>query len=181
MIEIYDNFLDEKVFKQVQQEVLGLSYEPIQHGDDVAYKLDSGTIYKTKHKQWSDNPTALQVFFDAMAQQDFLPSDVFSIMVHVYEPGAEISWHRDYASLASYSFYIHDEWRSEWGGQLMVTDSTDRHRNNGNVFDHRQDVMIPGVGQYYEPIPNRLVIIKDCLHKVNRCNHRRTSLTGFFK
>lgn len=180
MIEVYDNFLDQKTFKQIQAEAAVLEYEKISLGNDAAYKLDTGDIYKTHNKFWSDNPKAMHTFFEAMHKLD-LPSDMFSLMVHIYEPGAEISWHRDYASIASYSFYIHDEWRSEWGGQLFTTDAEDITRNNGTVFDHRQDVMSPGVGQYYEPTPNRLVIIKDCLHKVNRVQHRRKSFTGFFK
>lgn len=180
MIEIYDNFLPSDVFKEIQQEAETLKYEKITLGDDPAYKLDTGTIFKTHNKFWSDKPKVFGKFFQAMHELD-LPSDVFSLMVHVYEPGAEISWHRDYASLASYSYYIHNEWRSEWGGQLLTTDAEDTDNNNGTVFSHRQDVMTPGVGKYYEPIPNRLVIIKDCLHKVNRVQHRRKSFTGFFK
>lgn len=181
MIEVYDNFLDPVTFKEIQEEAKRLPYELIPHGDDVAYKIDSGNIYKTKNKFWSDQPKAFHKFFDAMHEKLDLSSDVFSIMVHVYEPGAEISWHVDYSSIAAYSFYIHDEWRSEWGGQLMVTDAEDKHNNNGNVLEHRQDVMTPGIGQYYEPLPNRLVLIKGGLHKVNRVNHRRISFTGFFK
>ena len=180
MIEVYDNFLDQDTFKEIQAEADSLNYERIPLGDDIAYKLDTGNIYKTHNKFWSDKPKAMHKFFEAMQQLD-LPSDVFSLMVHVYEPGAEISWHVDYSSIASYSFYIHDEWRSEWGGQLMTTNATDQTKNNGTVFDHRQDVMTPGIGQYYEPLPNRLVIIRDGLHKVNRVQHRRKSFTGFFK
>jgi len=180
MIEVYDNFLDEQTFKDIQQEAKSLKYELIPLGDDVAYKLDTGSIYKTHNKFWSDEPKAFHKFFEAMHNLD-LPSDVFSLMAHIYEPGAEISWHRDYSSLASYSFYIHNEWRSEWGGQLLTTDAEDTEGNNGTVFDHRQDVIKPGVGKYYEPLPNRLVIIKGGLHKVNRVQHRRMSFTGFFK
>jgi Rps23 Pro-64 3,4-dihydroxylase Tpa1-like proline 4-hydroxylase len=180
MIEIYDNFLDTQTFKEIQEEAKAHPYTLIPHGDDVAYKLDTGNIYKTTKKYWSDEPKAFHKFFDAMHKLD-IPSDVFSLMVHVYEPGAEISWHRDYSSIASYSYYIHDEWRSEWGGQLMTTDATDQQGDNGNVFEHRQDVMTPGIGQYYEPVPNRLVLIKGGLHKVNRVQHRRMSFTGFFK
>ena len=180
MIEVYDNFLPDDVFKELQTEAQSHPYERIPLGDDFAYKLDTGNIYKTTRKYWSNEPKAFHKFFDAMQKLD-LPTDVFSLMVHTYEPGAEISWHRDYASIASYSFYIHNEWRSEWGGQLLTTDAEDTQHDNGTVFDHRQDVMTPGIGQYYEPVPNRLVIIKDCLHKVNRVQHRRISFTGFFK
>jgi Rps23 Pro-64 3,4-dihydroxylase Tpa1-like proline 4-hydroxylase len=180
MIEVYDNFLDPITFKEIQDEAKSLRYDQIPLGDDIAYKLDTGSIYKTHNKFWSDSPKAFHKFFNAMNKLN-LPSDLFSIMAHVYEPGAEISWHKDYSSIASYSFYLHDEWRSEWGGQLLTTDATDEYNHNGTVFDHRQDVMSPGIGKYYEPIPNRLVIIKDELHKVNRVQHRRISLTGFFK
>lgn len=180
MIEIYDNFLDTETFKEIQEEAKTLRYERIALGNDIAYKTDTGDIYKTHNKFWSENPTAFDKFFNAMHKLN-LPSNVFSLMVHVYEPGAEISWHKDYSSKASYSFYLHNEWRSEWGGQLLTTDAVDKYNHNGNVFEHRQDVMNPGIGKYYEPLPNRLVIIKDELHKVNRVRHQRLSFTGFFK
>lgn len=179
-IIVIDNFLPVDDFVAIQSEAAALEYEKIPLGADIAYKLDTGDIYKTHNKFWSNEPKAFHKFFDAMQKLD-LPTDVFSLMVHTYEPGAEISWHRDYASIASYSFYIHNEWRSEWGGQLLTTDAEDTQHNNGTVFDHRQDVMTPGIGQYYEPLPNRLVIIKGGLHKVNRVQHRRKSFTGFFK
>jgi len=180
MIEVIDNFLPNDIFKKLQDEAKQQSYERIPLGDDVAYKLDTGNIYKTTRKYWASNPKVFKDFFQEMSKV-ILPTQEFSLMVHIYEPGAEISWHRDYSSIASYSYYLHDEWRSEWGGQLFTTDSEDIVSNNGTVFDHRQDVMTPGIGKYYEPLPNRLVIIKGGLHKVNRVQHRRISFTGFFK
>lgn len=178
MIEIHDNFLSKADFENVQEEVLNLEYELIPLGNDIAYKLDTGNIFKTHLKYWSDNPIIAKPFFSALSRKI---QQKYSMMVHVYEPGAEIGWHKDYSSILSYSFYIHNQWKSEWGGQLMYTECKDTYNNNGNVFRHRQDVMDPGIGHYIEPKPNRLVIIKDCLHKVNRVNQRRISLTGFVK
>lgn len=182
MYKIIDNFLDEEDFKTIQKEYKETPMELIQHGDDVAYKLDTGDIYKSKNKWWSNKSDnrRFDTFFEYMIMQD-LPTKEFSLMVHHYMPGAEISWHRDYSSLGSYSYYVHDEWRSEWGGQLLITEAEDKHNNNLNVFEHRQDVMNPGHGIYIEPKPNRLVLIYDCLHKVNSVKYPRTSFTGFFR
>jgi Rps23 Pro-64 3,4-dihydroxylase Tpa1-like proline 4-hydroxylase len=180
--KIIDNFLDPEDFKAIQQEVKEHDMELIPHGADVAYKLDTGDIYKSTRKYWSNKSEGrrFNTFFEYMIAEE-LPTKEFSLMVHHYMPGAEISWHKDYSSLGSYSFYLHDEWRSEWGGQLFITGAEDKHFNNGNVFEHRQDVMDPGTGVYIEPKPNRLVLIYNCFHKVNRVSHPRTSFTGFFK
>ena len=178
-MKVIDNFLEKDVFKNLSEQYKTLEFEKIPHGNDIAYKIDSGDIYKSHKKFWSSKPDIFQPFFDKLS--DTVPGE-FSLMVHIYEPGSEISWHIDYSSVMAYSFYVHPEWRSEWGGQLMFTASEDKTGNNGNVIDHRQDVMSPGVGTYIEPLPNRLVLIdKKNFHKVNRVNHRRVSFTGFLK
>ena len=50
-------------------------------------------------------------------------------MLHVYPTGAELSWHKDGAlGGGAYSFYIHDEWKHTWGGNLMVADPRNQSR-----------------------------------------------------
>lgn len=186
MITVIDNFLTPEEFAIVQEESKQLEYEQIKIGNDPSYKLDSGIIFKTLRKHWSNKRLgSFDLFFDKLLTVDKRPSDEFSLMVHVYHPGAELAWHSDaYNWKGAYTFYIHDEWRSEWNGQLLISDPIhDHHGNNTNVFDHRQDVMDPGMGRYIEPKPNRLVLMtdKNYMHKVVRPLHMRKSFTGFFK
>lgn len=190
-IVVYDNFLPDDVFSELQQEAKKHSYELVAHGNDIAYKLNTGDIYKTTRKYWSHKkPEKFQSWFSAMNELNPVPdSSEFSLMVHAYKAGAEIDWHVDYSSIASYSFYIHDDWKPQWGGNLLVANAEntiDVQGNNGTVFDNNPSVMSPGYGSYFAPIPNRLVIIKGVFHKVERVdqaagNNMRMSFTGFFK
>lgn len=187
-IIIYDNFLPQDVFKSLQEEARKHEYVLITHGSDVAYKLNTGEIYKTNLKYWSDNTRGkFHQWFDAMNELNPVPCETYSLMAHVYGAGAEIDWHLDYSSLASYSFYLHDEWKPQWGGNLLVSDynTEDVQGNNGTVFDNNPSVSNPGYGTWYAPLPNRLVIIKKVFHKVERVdlaagNNMRMSFTGFF-
>jgi hypothetical protein len=188
-IIVYDNFLPQETFIALREEARRQSYELIPHGDDIAYKLNTGNIYKTINKQWRTKQRAFHKWFDAMDALDPVPCEDYSVMVHNYCVGSEIDWHKDYSSLASYSFYLHEQWLPQWGGNLLVADyakTVDVQGNNGTVFDNNPSVMNPGFGTFYAPKPNRLVIIKDVFHKVERIdqsagNNVRMSFTGFFK
>lgn len=185
---VYDNFLPQDVFKSLQEEARKHEYVLITHGSDVAYKLNTGEIYKTNLKYWSDNTRGkFHQWFDAINELNPIPCETYSLMTHVYSAGAEIDWHMDYNSLASYSFYLHDEWKPQWGGNLLVSDynTEDVQGDNGTVFDNNPSVSDPGFGTWYAPLPNRLVIIKKVFHKVERVdqaagNNMRMSFTGFF-
>lgn len=187
-IIVIDNFLSTNDFVEMQQEAMQHDFELIPHGADIAYKLNTGDIYKTTHKYWSDAPGKFHKFFAAMKSLNIVEAKKYSLMVHAYRAGAEIDWHIDYSSVASYSFYIHPKWQPNWGGNLLVSDYTtpDINQNNGNVFNTNTSVMNPGFGTYYAPLPNRLVIIKKVFHKVERVDlaagsNARISFTGFFK
>lgn len=189
-IVVYDNFLSNNIFKKLQHEAKNHDYNLITHGNDVAYKLNTGNIYKTNRKYWSnESKDKFTEWFDAMLKLNPVDCEKFSLMVHAYYAGSEIDWHMDYSSLASYSFYLHNEWKPQWGGNLLVSDykeTYDIQGNNGTVFDTNSSVSDPGFGSWYAPKPNRLVIIKKVFHKVERIdqaagNNLRLSFTGFFK
>ena len=187
-IIVIDDFLSTDDFAEMQQEAMQHEFELIPHGADIAYKLNTGDIYKTTRKYWSDAPEKFHKFFAAIKSANVVDAEKHSLMIHAYRAGAEIDWHIDYSSLASYSFYIHPEWQPNWGGNLLVSDhnTLDTKQHNGNVFDTNTNVMNPGFGTYYAPLPNRLVIIKKVFHKVERVDlaagsNTRMSFTGFFK
>jgi Rps23 Pro-64 3,4-dihydroxylase Tpa1-like proline 4-hydroxylase len=199
-IIVIDDFLTPEEFEITRKESQKLSYEKIPLGADPWYKLNSGDIYKTQKKYWSDNPEKFKIFFDKLSSANLVECEKFSLMVHVYAAGAEIDWHKDvwpsnrHRLFGSYSFYLHDRWESTWGGNLLVADAstckTDEQEtevyNKVSVFSQTPEVLNPGHGTYFAPIPNRLVLIKEVYHKVERVdlsigNNYRTSLTGFFQ
>lgn len=188
-IIVVDDFLDPEDFFEMKTEAMQHDYELVKHGSDVAYKFNTGNIYKTTRKYWSDNPEGkFTKFFNAMQKLNPVECEKFSLMVHAYQAGAEIDWHMDYSSLSSYSYYLHSHWEPNWGGNLLVADNStyDEFGNNLTVFETNNSVHNPGFGTWYAPLPNRLVIIKKVFHKVERVDQAagsnvRTSFTGFFK
>lgn len=181
MIRVIDNFLPPEDFLSIQKEVSKLEYSPVTLGNDPFYKLDSGVIHKSARKYWPDKTGPFEKFFERMLELN-LPTEEFSMMVHVYQPGAELTWHNDGHLPGAYTFYIHDDWESNWGGELMISDPVKTEVPSRGVLDHRQDVLDPGMGRYVMPIPNRLVIMEgNEIHKVARAIRTRKSFTGFFR
>ena len=218
-ITIVDNFLDEDTLALVRDQSETLKMNKLELGDDKAYKLNTGVIYKSENKYWSNKrpwnnnfePFMEQLLEFINSSKSCLPEQAWekvSCMLHVYMSGAELGWHRDGAlGGGAYSFYIHDEWRHTWGGNLMVSDSTTKldrteplpgtvledmiGRDYGirsRTWDLRKEskqVLTPGFGRYFAPVPNRLMITTgETIHKVERVDtaageNSRRSLTGF--
>ena len=218
-ITIIDNFLDSETLAKVREQSECLKMKKLELGDDKVYKMNTGDIYKSEKKYWS-NKTPWNNNFEPFMEQllefvhnnkSCLPEKQYekvSCMLHVYMSGSELSWHRDGAlGGGAYSFYIHNDWRHTWGGNLLIASSdTKFHSNNpsegtsaedmlggygilSRVWDLSEEsslIMNPGFGRYFAPLPNRLMITTgDTMHKVERVDlsageNTRRSLTGFF-
>lgn len=219
-ITIVDNFLDEETLKLVRDQTETLKMQKVELGDDKVYKFNSGLIYKSEHKYWSNKMpwnNNFQPFMEKLIEfisdgSTCLPQaqfDKISCMLHVYMSGAELSWHRDGAlGGGAYSFYVHNEWKHTWGGNLMVADSDTKVQYHGplegtsledmigrdygfrartwDLSTESKDTLTPGHGRYFAPVPNRLMITTgETTHKVERVDlsageNSRRSLTGFF-
>lgn len=198
---VIDNFLDTGEWQALQDQIESDKYDQVQYGYDKVYKFNSGPIFKTVNKYWYTDETKRvgnyrpfieKLGVELMKHYEF---DDFSMMVHAYAPGAELSWHRDGGQLAAYSFYAHREWHHMWGGNLMVADPStdcdevhptrdalpgtnlkdilgDNYGKRGITFDYDKEwdtLKTPGKGEYYMAVPNRLIIIPPTIfHKVER-------------
>ncbi len=219
-ITIVDNFLNEETLKLVRDQTETLKMQKVELGDDKVYKFNSGLIYKSEHKYWSNKMpwnNNFQPFMEKLIEfisdgSTCLPQaqfDKITCMLHVYMSGAELSWHRDGAlGGGAYSFYVHNEWKHTWGGNLMVADSETKVQYHGpldgtsledmigrdygfrsrtwDLSTESKDTLTPGHGRYFAPVPNRLMITTgETTHKVERVDlsageNSRRSLTGFF-
>ncbi|MFJ5851015.1 2OG-Fe(II) oxygenase [Streptomyces sp. NPDC092903] len=109
--------------------------------------------------------------------------DFFTCTPYLYPVGSGLSWHDDSKDrAASYVFYLHDEWKSSWGAELLIGSS--QPDSNSDVVG---DTSVPSVGTYIKPCPNRLVVIKaGTPHTVKRVDigageNVRMSIAGFFQ
>ncbi|MEZ9625876.1 2OG-Fe(II) oxygenase [Aliivibrio fischeri] len=118
-----------------------------------------------------------------------------------FNSGEGLSWHDDgKGKFAAFTFYAHKKWNVQWGGELLI-DYTDveefsliNEKDNQDFlnqlsFDNEMenDVLSRiGRGDYINPKPNRLVILKSgAFHKINpvsKCAgfNKRMSIQGFF-
>jgi len=105
--------------------------------------------------------------------------DNISARSFLYPQGTSLSWHEDGPKYSgAYAFYAHPEWRSQWGGELLVADESTRFQNSTRddlisltreggalkakrtrlplfLDDSRQDAVLSklGAGRYIAPKP----------------------------
>ena len=91
-------------------------------------------------------------FLKTVIECPFIPFQEKSSLVcsyYEYDKFSGINWHNDSNYTLNYSFYIHDEWNENWGGETLI--------NTGR-----------GLPLSSIPNPNSLLAIKNnVLHKVN--------------
>jgi hypothetical protein len=120
--------------------------------------------------------------------------DNISARCFLYPQGTALSWHEDGPKYSgAYAFYAHPEWRSQWGGELLVADESTRFQDSTRddlisvtreggalkakririplfLDDSRQDAVLSklGAGRFVAPKPNRLTVIAGgASHRIN--------------
>lgn len=113
-----------------------------------------------------------------------------------WPPGTGLSWHNDSKYLGAFTFYAHNYWSPEWGGEFLTVEADEyiidnKKEINWKVFDNQElydVIMEKGVGNFFHPKPNRLIINKGgdkgILHKVNKStvdSRARLTFQGFIR
>lgn len=133
---------------------------------------------------------------------DFLGIDTdqlrYVMAAYLYRAGWGLPWHEDIGEsgeyLGAFSYYLHREWRGNWGGELMILNDERLHAADGGIdlaFSQGTGLRAPshvdgGIGSFIMPRPNRLVVMRPkVLHSVNSVSplageNMRLSLAGFF-
>ena len=121
------------------------------------------------------------------------------LSAYLYRAGWGIPWHEDAGEGAEYkgafSYYLHKEWRGNWGGELMIlADERLAEEKAGSIdlaFTQGTGLAAPshiggGIGTFLMPKPNRMVIMRPgVVHAVNPVSAlagemMRFSLAGFY-
>lgn len=115
---------------------------------------------------------------------------------YIYRAGWGLSWHDDAGPYCgAFAYYIHPEWRGNWGGELMILEeerltqaapgAVDLGYPAGGGFQ-KPAFCAEGRGSFIIPKPNRLVLLsKALLHRINPVSphageNMRFSIAGFF-
>ena len=144
----------------------------------------------------TSSPAGLRTFSEKLfalmtADRPPLPLDAwtaFSASAWIHRAGSGLAWHSDTGRVAAYIYYMHPQWRSSWGGELLVAtggSSSDAAASRpGDPTDAEQVCATGGVFIY--PRPNRLVLLRGgtlhCVKNVERAAGTaiRASVSGFF-
>lgn len=111
---------------------------------NVFAEIEAGKI-KTSYSMLED-------FLNILIECPFIPyrkNSYISVCYYEYKKYSGINWHNDGDYTLNYSFYIHDKWDVNWGGETLI--DTGR-----------------GLPLASPPKPNSLLVIKNEIqHKVN--------------
>jgi hypothetical protein len=128
----------------------------------------------------SDSPLDLLLDFVLKHQKTFAPWigragkawRTATACGYVYPQETGLDWHDDGGGYSgAFSFYAHEEWRPQWGGELLIAANDKKSKMNG---------------AFVLPMPNRLVLVKGGVpHKIARVSKaagsaHRISVTGAF-
>jgi len=103
-----------------------------------------------------------------------------------YVPNSGLTWHIDGSCRGAFAYYVHEEWRPHWGGQLLVGRGSlpvSENQMQGIYGQMRADAC--DQGDFISPMPNRLVFIKPgtphCVTPVTSAagDRHRLSLGGY--
>tara|TARA_B100000287_G_scaffold127705_1_gene119751 strand:- start:11494 stop:12102 length:609 start_codon:yes stop_codon:yes gene_type:complete len=141
---VIDNFLEKDKFKEIQKLELEVEYvsrkkawpDNLWQKDGIEAK-DMGVQFDAFFYGRHNVSPILHLQDEILSEIDIKMNDkVFVQSQFLYFDKSSILWHNDECYDYGISYYIHEEWEDDWGGELLLDD-----------------------GQWIAPKPNRLVIL----------------------
>lgn len=188
---VYDDVLDEQQFSNLYSYVKNEKYTiPHVAGWEKVWKLTDSfpmggpPYYKTKMPFNNSLDIIAHYILEISKIHKNLIGDFEEVTFrsYLYPYGSKLSWHNDQGYKGAAIFYSHKEWKSGWGGELMVAHVP----NDLSGLDEENTVSRFGIGHYISCKPNRLVLTKAGVwHSINRVDvnageNVRSTIVGFF-
>lgn len=116
----------------------------------------------------------------------------FTMCPYVYPAACGLGWHTDAHCAGAYIYYAHPKWSPHWGGELLVEyceeDCVPEGALSRGIVQNEalESALKRGMGYYFRPLPNRLVVLRSCTpHMIVNVHsaagdNLRLSLSGFF-
>lgn len=195
---VYDDVLPQDQFEAVWAAVQHEQYlMPHVAEWSRVWRLTDGSCVGSRPYETSEGPTGRYVdlmnsmFTNAATNHPGLVPgwDRIIIRSYLYPRGTKLSWHNDLGYAGAAIFYVHPEWASTWGGELMIARTPPCEATPSPHLDHREEdrfLASYGMGFYITCKPNRLVLTRPGVwHSINRVDsdagdHCRASVVGFF-
>jgi len=196
---VYDDVLEQEQFLSVWQAVQAEDYSmPHIGGWSKVWRLTDGSCIGSKNYETENAPfnnyMDLMLFLvknaAAASPQIITNWKTLTLRSYLYPRGTKLSWHNDLGYEGAAIFYIHPEWGSTWGGELMIASTPPGFSLPAPHLDHKEEdkfLSLHGMGTYITAKPNRLVVTRPGVwHSINRVDddagdHCRATIVGFFK
>lgn len=196
---VYDEVMENGQLEAVWNAVQGEDYAiPHMGGWSKVWRATDGSPMGSRDYETSDKPFGnymdLMKFLitgAAKAHGGIIPSwDKLILRSYLYPRGTKLNWHNDVGYKGAAILYVHPEWASTWGGELMIANTPDSGNLPPPHLDHREEDKFLskfGIGTYITCKPNRLVLTKAGVwHSINRVDadagdHCRAGVVGFFR
>lgn len=204
---IYDDVLPQDVFEKIWVHAQYENYANALGSNTwiKVWRLGDHAPLGSPEYHWSKKPfnnymdVVGHVFHQIAINSNDLVGDMTNwhdlvMRTYIYPRNTKLSWHNDTDTYAgALTYYIHPNWGSTWGGELMVAEVPPMHEMKtqplaGPHLDHEWEdgyILERGVGQWISPKPNRCVLMSSGVyHAVNRVDadagdHARVSIVGF--
>jgi Rps23 Pro-64 3,4-dihydroxylase Tpa1-like proline 4-hydroxylase len=211
--KVYDDVLSASDFTQLFDwyNAIPLVNKVAQGVWNKTWNLSDGNILVGQERNWSS--TALPKLEDHdlpvlpfinQATESVLNSGLFdddtvidfAMTPFCWPAGTGLSWHNDSNYIGAFTYYCHNHWNPEWGGEFLTVEADqyildDKTAVKWRVFDNRELhelILNHGHGHFIHPKPNRMIINKGgtrgILHKVARSTVNsgpRLTLQGFIR
>ncbi|MEM6559225.1 MAG: 2OG-Fe(II) oxygenase [Myxococcota bacterium] len=162
-----------------------------------------GSSGRAAHRNYPTG-TPVDLFFDALARllDDpwfATPWSRVGALPYVYPRGTRLKWHTDSSdestaafdeTTISYVFFWNDEWRSTYGGELLISHQPWLSRLGGSWSARPETEALRktgGQGVFLAPFPNRLIVLRGVYPHSTTLIHpsagewSRCSIAGFFR
>jgi hypothetical protein len=208
---VFDEWLDPIYLSELYANVSEGRWNPLGNSERLnpVWRLNDGPSFRGETVRWDmirecgEKDTAPYAhFFRSLARLLSLASGLgvslrraktVSLTPFVYPPGSALGFHDDSTRIGSFTLYIHPQWRTNWGGELLVYEEPwglQHELFRESFFDNyalNKLIESGGVGRLVLPLPGRMVLqTAGLMHSVKRVDRRaggqpRLSLTGFFE
>ncbi len=209
---VYDDVIPAALFARLQRMMNDVPYVRTDAQQWLkVWTMADGAIYRSNQwlasgPSWSirenhgnpqqpaDVPDGLSEFLACLmgvlsAHPQLPPLKHILMIPYAWPPKSSISWHQDGTStdssrVGAFTFYVHQTWNAEWGGEFLMTELDVAHEqlpfDNSAISDSIQG---KGFGTWVTPKPNRLIINpSDMYHKVAKTTEAaapRLTIQGF--
>lgn len=196
---VYDEVMEDEQLASAWASVQAEEYAiPHMGGWSKVWRATDGSPMGSRNYETSTEPfgnymDAMRFYIENCAKmhQKIVPSwERLILRSYIYPRGTKLNWHNDMGYKGAAILYVHPEWASTWGGELMIARTPDASSLPPPHLDHREEDRFLGkygIGTYITCKPNRLVVTRAGVwHSINRVDadagdHCRAAVVGFFK